>query len=154
MNSISNVGSSLDPYAMQSLSQCQQNSKGQFAAKVFSQLDTNGDGTVDKAEFSTAMSNFAQVTGNNSADTDSIFSKLDANGDGKISPQELQQATHQMHHAHMHHHAKQTSGGDNSNSDGDPNAALNSFIADMLQTYQNNSADPVLADSAGLSLIA
>lgn len=70
-------------------------------AKLFAKLDTNGDGTVSKDEFSAATSK----AGVDSSLSDAVFSKMDANGDGSVTQDELtkaDQAGGQHHHHHVH----------------------------------------------------
>ena len=55
---------------------------------LFSQLDTNGDGQISKAEFKSALG----AGGTNVAQADDVFSKLDKNGDGSVSLDELSSA--------------------------------------------------------------
>src|SRR6516164_878381 len=52
-------------------------------SQVFSALDTNGDGQLNKSEFEKLFG-----PGNTSV-ADAIFSKVDTNGDGEISQNEL-----------------------------------------------------------------
>ena len=52
-------------------------------SQVFSALDTNGDGQLNKSEFETLFG-----PGNTSV-ADAIFSKVDTNGDGEVSQNEL-----------------------------------------------------------------
>jgi hypothetical protein len=69
-----------------------------FQSALFSNLDTNGDGSISKSEFETAFG----ANGNTSA-ADTLFSQLDTNGDGSIDPAEFAAAT-QSSGAHGHHH--------------------------------------------------
>lgn len=51
----------------------------------FGKLDTDGDGSISKTEFETALSG----SGVDTASADSLFSTLDANGDGSVGKNEL-----------------------------------------------------------------
>ena len=53
--------------------------------KLFSALDTNGDGQIAKSEFQDQLG----AGGTNLANADSVFGKLDKNGDGSLSIDEL-----------------------------------------------------------------
>ncbi len=64
---------------------------------LFSQLDADGDGQINKSDFESALGE----AGINSSSANSLFSKLDANGDGSISQGELAKARGGHHH---HHH--------------------------------------------------
>jgi Ca2+-binding EF-hand superfamily protein len=58
-----------------------------MASELIKQLDTGGDGAIDKTEFSAALS--ANGSANGTTDADSLFSKLDTSGDGKVDQSEL-----------------------------------------------------------------
>jgi hypothetical protein len=66
--------------------------------KVFGELDTDGDGSVTKAElendFGTSNKDLA----------DAVFAKLDTNGDGSISQSEFGAGTTKTAHSGHHHH--------------------------------------------------
>jgi EF hand len=75
-----------------------------FSAQLFSLLDANHDGAINKSEFEAA---FGQ--NGNTTKADAIFAQLDANADGSVSPDELTSAlggneTRPAHHHHHHHH--------------------------------------------------
>ena len=53
--------------------------------KLFSALDSNGDGQIAKSEFQDQLG----AGGTNLANADSVFGKLDKNGDGSLSIDEL-----------------------------------------------------------------
>lgn len=57
--------------------------------RMFAKIDTNGDGSVDKAELQTAFDAIAKKTGGTALNADDVFSKFDTNGDGKLSASEL-----------------------------------------------------------------
>jgi Ca2+-binding EF-hand superfamily protein len=59
--------------------------------KLFSKLDANGDGGIDKSELGDFMSYVGSSSGSTNATTDSseLFSKLDADGDGSVSKTEM-----------------------------------------------------------------
>ena len=57
--------------------------------RMFAKIDSNGDGSVDKAELQTAFDAIAQKTGGTAKSADALFGKFDTNGDGKLSASEL-----------------------------------------------------------------
>ncbi|WP_435635406.1 XopAW family type III secretion system calcium-binding effector [Pseudomonas solani] len=52
--------------------------------KLFSLLDSNGDGSVAKDELSTALANAKESDSGITLDIDELFAQLDANSDGSI----------------------------------------------------------------------
>jgi hypothetical protein len=67
---------------------------------LFSQIDGDGNGSIDKTEFENALG----AGGTNLKAADDVFGKLDANGDGSVSTEELASAlTPRGHHGHHHH---------------------------------------------------
>ena len=61
---------------------------------LFSQLDADGDGTISKSDFKSALGK----AGVDTSSADALFGKLDANGDGSISKSELGSARRGHHH--------------------------------------------------------
>ena len=110
---------------------------------LFSQIDANGDGSINKSEFESALG----AGGTNLAAADDVFSKLDSNGDGSVSLDELKNALQGAggHHGGHHHvHAGGDAGGpgDASSADGstDPNAdPLLQALAGASSTSVSNS---------------
>lgn len=77
---------------------------------LFSQIDANGDGKIDKTEFEDALG----AGGTNLANADKVFDKLDTDGDGTVSLDEMDKA---LKNGHGHHHAQGAGGsGDGSDS--------------------------------------
>lgn len=56
----------------------------QMQKKMFSKVDANADGGIDKSE----MTNFAKQTGQDTSKVDELFKTADANGDNKIDESE------------------------------------------------------------------
>jgi hypothetical protein len=56
-----------------------------MAENLFSQLDTSGQGYIDKATLQSALDKASTST----SSVDTLFSKLDTNGDGKVTKQEF-----------------------------------------------------------------
>lgn len=76
---------------------------------LFSLIDGNGDGSVSKSEFESALG----AGGTNTAAADSVFGKLDSNGDGSVSINELASALKSGHHG------QQAQGAGDADGDGD-----------------------------------
>jgi EF hand domain-containing protein len=77
------------------------------AQQVFSEFDTNSDGSISKSEFESGFGSNADMS-----KVDGLFNALDTNGDGSISLDELTSAAEQGHAHHHHMHgAGQGSGG-------------------------------------------
>ena len=55
--------------------------------KVFSELDTNGDGRIDRAEFGELLATLGATL--SAAEADAAFSDIDRNGNGSIDVDEL-----------------------------------------------------------------
>ena len=67
----------------------------EMANELLSSMDSDGSGSIDKAEFSTAAQSMASGSSSSSSVSD-IFSKLDADSDGSMSSQELMSALESM----------------------------------------------------------
>jgi Ca2+-binding EF-hand superfamily protein len=59
----------------------------QMAQKFFKKADTNSDGSIDKSELKTMLSN-GPGGNKNTQDIDKIFAEVDSNSDGKIDETE------------------------------------------------------------------
>jgi len=127
-------GSSFDSGTMAALISLQgQSASGSGGpAGLFAALDTNGDGSISKTEFETALAN----DGVDTSSADALFAKLDTNGDGSISESELQQARHGGHHHHMHAGGSQSGGGQ-----GGPASLLSATDATGATTQTTTNAD-------------
>jgi Ca2+-binding EF-hand superfamily protein len=116
---------------------------------LFSQIDGNGDGSISKSEFESALG----AGGTNVAQADDVFGKLDSNGDGSVSLDELKNALQGAgghHGGHHHAHASASSDStDTSSTDGsaDPNSdpLLQALAAASSSSGTNatNNGDPV-----------
>ncbi len=74
--------------------------------RLFSKLDTNGDGQIDKSELTAFASQLQSRTGR-SLNVDQTLATYDTNGDGTLAPDELtnmMQTRMAAHHASGHHH--------------------------------------------------
>ncbi len=61
----------------------------QMAEKLFSKLDTSGQGYLTKADLQSAMDGTSASSSSGSSNIDNLFSKLDGDGDGKVTKQEF-----------------------------------------------------------------
>jgi Ca2+-binding EF-hand superfamily protein len=78
---------------------------GQLAQNLFSQIDTNGDGSISQAELEQAVTG----AGGTKAAADALYAKLDPNNTGSVSEQQFAQALGAgtgaaAPHGHHHHH--------------------------------------------------
>jgi Ca2+-binding EF-hand superfamily protein len=76
---------------------------GQLAQNLFSQIDTNGDGSISKSELEQAVTK----AGGSKDAADALYAKLDPNGTGSVSEQQFAQAlfgTQSQAQTHHHHH--------------------------------------------------
>ncbi|HVY05616.1 MAG TPA: EF-hand domain-containing protein [Burkholderiales bacterium] len=73
-------------------------SSSKFVDRIFSKLDANNDGSIDKAEFASFVqqAQFGSAA-DNSIDVDAVFSKLDADNNGSVTKEELSQAASKLH---------------------------------------------------------
>jgi Ca2+-binding EF-hand superfamily protein len=85
MSSISGVSGSSTWSTIQDMRQ-------KMAENLFSQLDTSGQGYIDKATLQSALDNASTST----SSVDTLFSKLDTNGDGKVTKQEFTDTLKQL----------------------------------------------------------
>ena len=60
----------------------------QFKEKMFSKIDSDGSGGIDKTEFSDIAKKMSEHT-ENSISADTVYSTYDTNGDGSLSKDEL-----------------------------------------------------------------
>jgi Ca2+-binding EF-hand superfamily protein len=130
-----------NPETFTALISMQMNTSAAPGQSLFSQLDSNGDGSISQSEFDSMFSSADQSQAN------SVFSALDTNGDGSISQNELasaqqnQQSQQAQGHHHHHHHmggAGQSQGQDQSQ---DPLETLLSGTADGGQSQTINNSD-------------
>ncbi|MGI4847611.1 MAG: EF-hand domain-containing protein [Janthinobacterium lividum] len=73
----------------------QQKSATSLANSIFSTVDTDNKGYIDKASLTTALSD----SGTSSTDIDQAFSELDQDGDGKVTKSELSTSIDQLSQA-------------------------------------------------------
>lgn len=84
MSTISGVSSSGDAWANMKAQ------RSQMQAKMFTKVDTDSSGGIDKTELQSLIDDVAKKTGvANSSSSDELFSKMDADSDGSLSQDEL-----------------------------------------------------------------
>jgi hypothetical protein len=139
-SSASSTGLQFSPDVMQALFSVQgdQSSAGSSspARSLFSQIDTNGDGSISESEFESALGS----TGADKTQADGLFSKIDSNGDGSISTDEMQSAMQKAHGGGggHHHHA----GGAGGSGGSDPlQSLLASASADGTTSQSTTNSD-------------
>jgi EF-hand domain pair len=103
------------------------------AQHVFTEFDSNADGSISKSEFEAGFGPNADLT-----KVDGLFNVLDANGDGSVSLDELTSAAEQSRAQHHHHHA---SGGDGDKGGGGLGALLSASDLTGATTQTTTSPD-------------
>jgi hypothetical protein len=102
---------------------------------LFSQVDANSDGKVNKTEFENALG----AGGTNLAQADKVFGMLDKNGDGSVSLGELASALKGSKGHHHSHHATDSEG----SSDASGSASADSSSDPLLQALGGASSTSV-----------
>src|SRR5215469_5239862 len=94
----------------------------QLAQTLFSQIDTNGDGSISQSELEQAVT----AAGGTTQAADALYAKVDPNNTSGVTEQELAQALSTLipHHHHHHHHSADASNSANGTSAQDPLDAL------------------------------
>ena len=156
LSSGTGAGSQISPQTMSALLDAQSQSGTTSAAPtdpsgalqdLFSQIDGNGDGSITKSEFETALG----AGGTNVAAADDVFGKLDSNGDGSVSLDELKSALQGGHHGgHTHVH----SGGSDDSTGADPLSQALSGASSTAVTNSDGSTTTSItyADGSKVSL--
>ena len=83
MSGISGVGGASSAWPEMS------SARAQMKDRLFSKVDTDGSGSVDKSELQSMLDDIAKKTGATAQSADALFGKLDTDGDGSISKDEL-----------------------------------------------------------------
>jgi Ca2+-binding EF-hand superfamily protein len=60
-----------------------------LAEQLFAQLDTKGQGYIEKSDLQSAFDQSSTSASNSSASVDQVFGQLDGNGDGKVTQGEM-----------------------------------------------------------------
>jgi EF-hand domain pair len=146
--SVGNGGPTISPQTMSALIQAQSQSGTANTAPtdpsralkdLFSQIDGNGDGSISKSEFESALG----AGGTNLAAADDVFNKLDANGDGSVTLDEMKSALQGAgHHGGHHHMHAGGSDGSNDQAGGDSNT-------DPLMQALNGASSTSVTNSDG-----
>jgi EF-hand domain pair len=128
---------------------------------LFSQIDGDGNGSINKSEFENALG----AGGTNTAAADKVFGDLDANGDGSVSLDEMKSALQGAgghHHGGHHHMHASGSSSDPSSTDSstdpnatDPLAALQqggpTSLGDLLKAVDKSSLQSISASGSASS---
>ncbi len=124
MTSISAVGGSSDAWTTM---------RSQMQARMFAKVDSNSDGSVDKAELNSMLSDISKMTGQSqSGNIDDTFKSMDSNGDGKLSSDEMGKGMEKlMPPPSTMDFAQSHSGSGSTSSDGSP-------LDDMLSKIDSN----------------
>jgi Ca2+-binding EF-hand superfamily protein len=106
----------------------------QVAQSLFSQIDTNGDGSISQSELETAVTN----AGGTKQAADALYAQLDPNGTGSVSEQQFAQSLSQsLPHGHHHHHgfgAPPASATDSSSTDTSGGSSADDALTALFQT--------------------
>lgn len=116
----------------------------QIEQKLFSQVDSNNDGSITKSDLEAAVTK----DGGTAKAADALFAKLDPNGTGSVDAQQFQKGvTHLARHAGRHGHED----GGNSAQDAlqallDPSAqGASGTAANTSSSSGNSAADALIA---------
>lgn len=72
-----------------SYSQMHRPDPSQMASKLFSKLDTKGQGYLEKSDLQSALSSLSSDSSSSDSDVDALFTQLDSNSDGKVTQDEM-----------------------------------------------------------------
>jgi Ca2+-binding EF-hand superfamily protein len=92
MNGISGIGNSI--YQMQNTYGMRKPDPEEAVQRLFEQLDSTGQGYIEKSDLVSAMEKVSSVSQASNLDTDEsdlneLFSQIDTDGDGKVTKEEL-----------------------------------------------------------------
>jgi Ca2+-binding EF-hand superfamily protein len=90
MSSISGISGSSP--MMQGMGGMKRPDPAQLAEQLFSKLDSNGQGYIEKSDLKNAFDKTASTASNSQTNVDDLFSTLDGDQDGKVSKQEFSDA--------------------------------------------------------------
>jgi Ca2+-binding EF-hand superfamily protein len=110
-------------------------SRSAALADLFSQVDANKDGKINKSEFENALG----AGGTNVAQADHVFGELDRDGDGSVSLGELASALKGGNGHHHAHHAADPGG----SSDSSGSSSADSSSDPLLQALSGASSSSV-----------
>lgn len=90
MSSIGSIGSSNHSLMMQGMRQRPDTAK--MAENLFSQLDTSGQGYIEKSGLQAALDKVSSGSSGSSTSVDDLFTALDTDGNGQVTKQEFSDA--------------------------------------------------------------
>lgn len=100
---------------------------GGLAQSLFSQIDTNGTGSITQTELEQAVT----AAGGTTQAADALYAQLDPNNTGSVSEQQFAQGLSQiLPHHHGHHHEGGAEAADSTNSNSANGALASLFDAD------------------------
>ena len=103
------------------------NPGGGLAQSLFSQIDSNGDGSISKTELEQAVT----AGGGTTQAADALYAQLDPNNTGSVTEQQFAQGLSQaMPHHHGHHHGGGADATNSANSNTADGALAQLFEAD------------------------
>ena len=114
---------------------------------LFSQIDTNGNGQISKAEFENTLG----AGGTTIAQADDVFKKLDANGDGSVSLDEMSKALQGTHGkgGHHHHHVADLDGTNGASGASGSSSGASGSNSDALLQALNGASSTSVTNSDG-----
>ncbi len=90
MSNISGIGGGFCSPLMQGMQSMKRPDPAAMADKLFSKIDSSGQGYFDKTDLKAAFDKVSSASDSGSTSSvDQLFSKLDGNGDGKVSKEEF-----------------------------------------------------------------
>jgi Ca2+-binding EF-hand superfamily protein len=90
MSSIGSIGSNNSSLMMQGMRQRPDTAK--MAENLFSQLDTSGQGYIEKSGLQAALDKISSGSSGSSTSVDDLFTALDTDGNGQVTKQEFTNA--------------------------------------------------------------
>jgi Ca2+-binding EF-hand superfamily protein len=109
---------------------------GGLAQSLFSQIDTNGDGTITQSELEQAVT----AAGGTTQAADALYAQLDPNNTGSVSEQQFAQGLSQiLPHHHGHHHGGGADAANSTNSNTADGALASLFDADSGNSAPGSS---------------
>lgn len=92
MSSINSIGSTSSMYSTGTMQGMRRPDPAAMADKLFSKLDTSGQGYIEKTDLQSAFASISDT----STDVDSVFSQLDTDSDGKVTKDEFSSVVSQL----------------------------------------------------------
>jgi|GEM_PF-2546088 len=139
INSVGSNSYSLSALSVGPRQRSQAPDASQTAEKMFSKVDTNGDGSIDKTEFATAIQNRGDSGKGQAVNADDLFSKIDSNGDGTVSKAENTDYLKQLQ-------AQRKAGAPNGDGPPPPPPDSGQLASDVLSKIDSDSSGGISLD--------